>query len=437
MYIYTLIISIAASILVFVLTPIYGIVLYIATLAWYPAYLTVKVGSIDFSLCRIVIIAIWVKLLTSTTLPKQFRFIWLDKFIIIFFLCEILAGSITTPLLILLENRAGAFFDSALPYFAVRMIVTDKQKYLRLLKYTLFMTAPLAVFGLYECLTGHNPFGFLKAYHAWREGLTYQPTARYGFFRAQATFTMSIMFGLFFAMLGPPCAGLLLNIKKGRLLVVSCTMLMGLGAFSSVSSGPVLAAFLAAVFIAFYRWRRYWKPVTILIVLMCIAVEIISNRHFYDVLGRFTFSPHTAWYRSKLINVALFEGGMSGHWVFGYGLFDPGWGPRLDMREFTDMVNHYLKVLCCYGLVGFLPFMGIITAAVKNIADAYRNSISNADKWLVWCLGGTFFGTLPALVTVSLFGQPYNVFHIVLAFAGAMPFVIERENSSILLKTQQ
>ena len=430
---YTLIIAAVTSILVFVSAPIYGIVLYISTLAWYPSYLTVKVGTIDFSASRIIILAIWIKLLIGTTLPKQFKFILLDKLVIILYLCEILAGSTTTPLSILLENRAGAFFDTALSYFAVRMIMTDKQKYLCLLKYTLLIAAPLAIFGFYECLTGHNPFGFLKAYHAWREGLTYQATARYGFFRAQATFPMSIMFGLFFAMFGPVCAGLLLNVKKGKVLAGLGVALMGLGAFSSVSSGPILAALLATLFVASYHWRKYWKPVVILIIIMCGVVEIISNRHFYDVLGRFTFSPHTAWYRSKLINVALFEGGMSGHWIFGYGLFvDPKWSLKLDMRDHTDIVNHYLRVLCNYGLVGLVPFMGIIATALRNIVKAYRNSISNADKWLVWCLGGMFFGTLPALVTVSLFGQPHNIFYIVLGFAGAMPLVIERENSDLL-----
>jgi hypothetical protein len=48
-----------------------------------------------------------------------------------------------------------------------------------------------------------------------------------------------------------------------------------------------------------------------MVVSLYAVVEIISNRHFYDVFGDFTVNPVTAWYRSRLIDVALFEGGMS------------------------------------------------------------------------------------------------------------------------------
>jgi len=105
----------------------------------------------------------------------------------------------------------------------------------------------------------------------------------------------------------------------------------------------------------------------------------------------------------------------------------------IDMRDHTDMVNHYLKVLCCYGFVGLLPFIGIIAGAIVCLVKAYKNSILGRDKWLVWCLAGVFFGTLPALVSVSLFGSSHTIFHVILGCAGAMPFIIERENFALLL----
>ena len=89
---------------------------------------------------------------------------------------------------------------------------------------------------------------------------------------------------------------------------------------------------------------------------MCACVEIISNRHFYDVISRFTFSGSSAWYRSRLIEVALFQGGMSGHWLTGYGWgVDPGWGAIIYGRPRSDIINQYLLVLCKYGLVGLVP----------------------------------------------------------------------------------
>ena len=52
----TLLIAIVASFTVLIVQPIYSLVLYIAVLAWYPSYLSVPVGTIDFTVTRIVIL---------------------------------------------------------------------------------------------------------------------------------------------------------------------------------------------------------------------------------------------------------------------------------------------------------------------------------------------------------------------------------------------
>jgi len=163
---------------------------------------------------------------------------------------------------------------------------------------------------------------------------------------------------------------------------------------------------------------------------MCGSVEIISNRHFYDVLGGFTFSSRTAWYRSKLIDVALFEGGMSGHWLTGFGYnVDPGWASRIDGRDHTDTVNHYLLVLQRFGLVGLLPFLAMNVVVIKKLVDAYKASILDSDKWLVWCLLAGLFGLSGAFISVSLFGQPTTIYYMMIGFAGVMPMVVSRPDS--------
>jgi hypothetical protein len=421
----------AASVLVFCLSPIYSLVVYIAALVWYPSYLSVQVGTVDFTVQRIVILAIFVKLFLQTDLAGRFKFIWLDKIIIIYFIAQVISGATTAhSLMAFLENRAGVMFDMVLPYFAVRMIIHDKRRYLFLLKAILVITAPLAMVGFYQCLTGNNPFGFLKKYYAWMSVASYQPVSRDGFYRADVVFSHSIMYGLFFAMLGPVCAGILHIDGKNRTFYFVGLLLMCVGVFSSMSSGPWLATLLAVCFIALYSYRRYWKVALVTIILMCVTVEIISNRHFYEVIDRFTFSGQTAWYRSRLIEVALYEDGMSGHWLTGYGYdVDPGWGPKIDGRNFTDTVNHYLLVLQSYGLVGLLPFLAMNIAVIKRLINAYKASISNSDRWLVWCLSAGLFGLAGALMSVSLFGQLFTIYYMMIGFAGVMPAITAKSSS--------
>jgi len=429
----TLIIALLASVLVFALSPIYGLIVYIAAFAWYPTYLSVQLGTLDFTVRRIIILAVLAKLFLATGLPGRFKFIWLDKLIVIYFLAAILAGTTTAVSFgALLENQAGQIFDTVLPYFAVRMIIQNKQQYLTLLKGILIIAIPLAIVGFYQCLTGNNPVGFLKQYAAWVTTPDV-PWHRAGFFRADVTFPISIMFGLFFAMFGPVCAGILGYVKKYKIFYWIALGLMGIGIFSSMSSGPMLVASLAVLFIAVYRWRKYWKLLGAVVIVMCLVVEIISNRHFYDVLGGFTLSPSSAWYRSRLIQVGLFEGGMSGHWLTGYGWgVDPGWSAKIDLRNHTDLgANQYLAILSSFGLVGLVPFLAMNIGVAKRLVDAFKTSALDSDRWLIWCLSAAFFGLAGGLMSVAMVEQPTTIYYMMIGFVGVMPGIVTQPNRMI------
>ena len=428
----TFLISIIASLIIFFTKPVWSIVVYCVILAWYPIYLTVQVGSIDFTACRIVILAIYLNLFLRRGLDNQLRLIWLDKLVMIYLVCQFVAGAANVAVGELLENLSGAAFDIVLPYFAVRLIVNNKKQYLTLLKSILVITAPLALVGMYESLTGHNPVGFLQQYCPWWSGALLMPNPRSGLYRAFFCFPHPITFGLFFATLGPVCAGLLHSIKANKLPYIVGIGLMALGIFSSMSSGPFMVALFAIAFIAVYRYREYSKAMLVSAILLCLLVEIISNRHFFEVVDRFTLNSATAWYRSKLIEVALFEGGMAGHWLTGFGFQDPGWGPMMDGNAHTDIVNHYILVLVRYGLVGLVPFLALIVGAARNLIEAYRVAVLDSDQWLIWCLAGGLFGVLAGMNSVSLFGPPRMVFFIMLAFCAAMPTIVGQGNSNLV-----
>lgn len=429
----TLGVAAIASVLVFFLRPIYGLIIYIAAFAWYPTYVTVPVGTIDFTVRRIVMLALFAKLFLQTDLPDRLKLIRLDKLIIIYFGAQILAGATTTQsLMAFLENRGGAVFDMLLPYFAVRMIIRNKQQYLTLLKGVLIIAAPLAIAGFYQCISGDNIVGFFKKYYAWGVVKRDVPIPRAGFFRADITFSHSIMYGLFFSMFGPVCAGLLRHAKNGKLLCAVGLGLMAVGVVSSVSAGPCLGGLLAVLFIILYFYRRYWRIALLLAILMLGIVEIIGSRHFYEEIDRFTFSGHTASYRIRLMEVALFKGGMRDHWLTGFGWgVDPGWMPKIypgDERS-TDITNHYLVVLCRFGLVGLVPFLAMNIAAIKKLVDSYKVSMYSSDKWLVWCLSAALFGSAASFLGAYIFGPPTTVYYMMVGFCGVMPAVVTKSRA--------
>lgn len=420
----TLLLAATGCLLVLLLRPVYGLAVYAILSMWYPYCVgTVSVGTIDFSVGRIVIIALFAKIFLDTDIASKFKVIWLDRLIVILFVAEVIAGFTTTEPMKLIEYRLGDFFDMALPYFAVRLIIRKREHVIRLLKIIAWSVALLAIFGIYESLTGQNLLKLGRSLGA--------PAIRLNYFhRAQTTFRVCIYYGVFSAMVGVLSMGLLKNLRKNKFIYRILIGLIFLGAFSSMSSGAQFTMVGGLAFVGFYRYRRNWRVAIIGMVLMCGLVEIISNRHFYSVIGRFTFSGGTAWYRARLFEVVFFEGGMSGHWLTGFGFAEPGWGLKIDGRDWTDMCNHYLLQLSRYGLIGFIPFCVVIIAAVKKLFEGFWRMESDKDKWLIWCVAGGMMGVLLAFHTVSLFGQPMIMLFIIFGFCVAAPSIVAKNNST-------
>jgi len=421
----TLLIVAAGCVLVLCVRPIYGLMVYASIAIAYPYCVgRVSLGRLDFSAGRILIIVLLIKVLSDKKITRNFRWIWLDRLILILFGAEIVAGLFNVEPMKLIEYRGGDFFDMALPYFAVRLLMTSKNRYILFLKTVSIVTAGLAIFAFYESLTGHNLLAF---------GRTLTPGIRLErFYRATSTFRHPNYWGPFCAMVGVLSAGLFGNIKKNKPFYLIVVVLVFLGAFSSMSSGALVTMIGGFGFIAFYRYRHYWKTAVVGIVIMCCLVEVISNRHFYDVIDRVAFQSSTAWYRVKLIEVAFFEGGMSDHWITGYGYKDPGWGPMLDWRNKTDLANHYILKLVRYGLIGFIPFLAMLFMVVRLVfKDIFRLRI-DSDTWLVWCLAGGLMAVLLAFNSVSLFGQPMVLLFMMFGFCVMVPRVLLTEEYEVL-----
>jgi hypothetical protein len=426
----TLLVATLGSLLVLFVRPIYGLVVYTMVCLLYPYVVgTVDIGTIHFSASRIVIIVLYLKIFYATNLARGFKFIWLDRFVVILFLAEVVAGFTTTEPMKLMQYRAGDFFDMSLPYFAVRLIITTKWQYISLLKWIAWTSAVLAIFAFYEWFTGRNLLSLGR--------ILSQPEIRMNiFYRAQTTFAHPIYYGVYCGMAGAVCLGLVKNVRNNAILYTILVGLMFLGAFFSMSSGGLLAMIAAIGFICFYRFRRKWKAGIAVVILMCVLVEILSNRHFYNVIDRFTFNSATAWYRSRLFEVAFLEGGMAGHWITGYGFEEPGWGLKIDMIDHTDMVNHYLLELCRYGLVGFIPFCAVIIAAIKRLFTGFWLIKNDEDSWLIWCIAGSVFSILIAFNSVSLFWQPMTMLFMIFGFCVAVPTkVSERSQRGVALST--
>ena len=401
----TLGLAIVVSLLILVSSPIIGLSAYSIAVMWYPYNNTVALGSIDFSVGRIAILSLFLKIIINGKL-FNLKLNSADKMVFIFFIGQIIAGSQTTPFAKLVENRAGDFFDKALPYFAARTIITSKYSLIKYSKIIAISTACLGCFAFFESLTGKNLLAFGRSHMFFGK--------RMGLFRARATFNHPIYMGVFFGMLGT-FFSFLPAILKNKLFWSSIVILCYLGSFASLSSGGLMTMMLGLIVIFFYKYRYCWKTIIKTIVIMIIFTELLSNRHFYNVIDRFTFNAQTAWYRTRLFEVAFFENGMTGHWLCGYGFDDPMWCLKIDGRKHTDMVNHFLLVLSRNGLLGCIPFLILIFNCIKNNYNKLFLQTDIDFAVINWAVGASILAVIASMNSVSLFGQPMTFFFIILA----------------------
>ncbi len=429
----TLLVAMAASLLILVLRPIYGLCVYTMAVFWYSQRLTVEVFGLNLTVQRMVVAVLVLRALCSRQVRRQFRPAALDAMVLVVWGAAFFAYQLNVPLKLVVVREGGALLDTILPYLAVRLIVCGRAELIRFVKGLALISVPLAVFGSVQSATGYNVAGFMELHAAWglerqagEIGLMRQ-VGPWWLWRATITFGNYIAYGMFF-----PCvAGLVLALWNERawprwLLVLM--LFFGVeGALASVSSAPIMAYGALGCFALAFPLRRYWPVGVAALLVGILFIEIFSNRHFYHVLSRIALSGETAYYRIRLMDEA-FGGGMQGHWLAGYGYV--GAGPGNDNTHFPwhqlDLVNLYIHRLARTGLIGTLPLLALNALFYRRLYTAARKSSRPRDQWLVWAISGGLLGLNLALMTVTPLDQIMTMFYMLIGLAAALPPIIER-----------
>ncbi len=427
----TLLIAISGFILAFSLKPMQGLFIYLAGLFWYSQYLVVSIGTVDFTVTKIIILGLLANIFFRTRLVHEFKWNLMDTLIMLFIIGRFIALTISgnVPARAFVEREGSFLFNAILPYFAVRFIINSKEHLLAFFKGLILIAVPLAILGMYEFFTGNNPVGFMTKYFAWGHAVAERVSSqRLGFYRAKVTFYVPITFGLFFAGLTPLCIGLWKQEiwKKPTNIVLFALMLSGI--LSSMSSAPYFSIAASLTILALYKFRRFWGAIFIVlfVISFIIFVQVYSNQPFHEYLTRFAFSSENAYYRINLVKEA-FSGGMKDNWLAGYGYVGFGLGAyeNIDFNwEHTDFVNLYIGLLVQYGLLGLLPFLGINILYFRRLFQAAKLTSNQADLWFIWCFLSTLIGWNVAMMTVSALNQVNTLLYILIAICCNMPYIM-------------
>ena len=387
--------------------------LIIACMMIWPEYLRIPMGLAQMSAPRLVTIVLLIRLLIFQK-RKLYNNSSVDTLVIIGWLWTIFASIAVDSNLSHVTQMVGRGFDTVLMYFAARIaiITIDDVKDIVL---------PIAVTAIYMCGIGileammlYTPYESLQAFRTWTWIVDTGDVSemRFGFHRAKASTSQPIYFGMAMMLI----TGILWSTRVYRIRLVANTSSIFaafIGAITSFSSGVWIGCALLVSFNLFIKRVSAIKPVLYFLFFTFLFLEILSNRHFYNLIDYLAMNSKNAWYRTRLLEVAFTR--LEEFWLFGVGNNTPHhWGTAIDGRWYIDLVNHFL-ILALYGGIPALIIYALShILAIRSAVYIWHKSNDDSYRKLIFGLAACLIALDVASMSVGLYGPAILLSYILL-----------------------
>lgn len=376
-------------------------VLVAVTLLW-PEYVRVPLGIVQMSAPRFVALAL---VLRHVDRWSKIRLQAVDWLVIAGYVLSVVSVIAEGSSSRLINSTIGRFLDTVLLYAAARLCLATYDDVKSMRWPIAFASCTIALLAAYEAVTKDLVFRSLylsygNADFSVGEGRGGVGQTRWGMLRSQ------------FSTLHPIYFGVAMTIVTGFAVALRRSMptwawaftvaAAGTGVFFCLSSGPWTAAAILIALLPFARLSWLIKPGLGAFGLLCVALELFSTRHFYYLICYIGLSSETAWYRVRLLEVAVEY--LPEYWLFGYG--DKSWehwGLKIDGRFFIDCVNNYIFIGAMHGVATMLCYLLAKLLAVWGVVRAWRR-LDAERRWVAFSLAATVVAVALAECSVSVFG---------------------------------
>lgn len=392
----------------------------VGSMLLYPEYLRIPMGLSEMSAPRLIAMVGVLRLIAAGRLHGQ-RFVLADALLIATYLWSVLAQIAAGTSFSELATHIGRFFDTVLMYGASRLAL-QSMKDVRDTAIPLGLSCvAMGFLGALESATQYSPFAGLERFRGWT-WIEKVPEFRMGFLRAKSSTSHSIYFGMAMAAVASFMWACSRSLPRAA-GIISVAMAV-LGTLSSLSSGPLAGLMVCAVLAAFEYKRNWIKPALMLLVVTIVLVEVISDRHFYSVIDRLTFSGGTAWYRGRLLEVGLAQ--WHEYWLVGVGPNIPHhWGKLIDGRKHVDIVNHFLLLAVYGGFLYPLLYLSTHVACVRTLVKALPFTHKPEEERFIFGMAAGIIAIDVASFTVGVFGPVMLTLHLMLGAATSIGCCIQ------------
>jgi hypothetical protein len=364
--------------------------------------------TLDLSFLRILLVAIWIRLLLRGEL-RPITWNWLDRWLLLWAAAVVVTGTLQQSTAAAFINRAGYALDAWMVYLWIRQHVRSHADTAVIAGQFLACSPFVLALLLLEHTTGRN------ALHVFG-GVPELTDLRDGRLRCQGAFAHPIVAGCFFACLIPLYA--IRGMVRGNWVMVTMGCLTAIGIVGLTASSTPAAALVFAAFGAACFWIRH-----ALVYLRWMALLVLVSLHFlrtqpiWHLLARVDLAGgSTGWHRYHLIDEFLHRvpewwwlgTPQTGHW--GLGLH--------------DVTDQYVAEAVGGGFVRLTLFFAVLVTAFRAIGKTMR--AQGAPRWLrsaTWALGTALFVHSMNFLAISYFEQIVVLWHLTLGIVGSTTLV--------------
>lgn len=395
-----------------------ALVILIATMIIWPEYVRFNLGITQMSISRIVAVILLIRFWKSARLEvnkydKVIFYIWVVSIVM-----QTIAGASSTELI----RTIGRIMDTVFMYYATRVCLVNLDEFKRFVSGLKYVFIPATILGLRESATATSIYTSLRFSNSWA-WFSFGYEARLGsWVRGFGASLHPIYWGMSMLVVFLLQA-ITSRIVKPNLLTLTL-IIAAIGVFTSLSSGPMgsVVTFLALALLI--RTKKHFQLFLRVFLVGAIAVEIISDRHFYDMIQYFAMNGNTAWYRSQLLKVAITN--YKEYYLFGAGgVWPHHWGAQVDGRRIVDIVNQYIMIALYGGISLLVLFLYAIFKPMVNFYKDWteeRTNLNEARRLFLFALIAVFLSGF----TVAFY-NPYELLVYILFGVGRQLEVLHRK----------
>ncbi len=390
-----------------------ALVVFLVSCFTIPVGQVVVLGSLHFTVLRILILAGLARRVSAGSLRGKFPggFNPVDQVVVLWTVSALVILSLQWMNTQALIHNLGDFLDAIGGYLVVRFLIPDGKAVRRTIEVLAVVCLIQGVCMTNEQITHRNIFGYLG-------GMPLTVTVRDGKIRSEGV--MGCLYAGVFAGVSIPMF-LWLWSRKSRLF--ACAGLAGAMAMviTSNSSTSWMAIAGSVVGLAFWPLRKLMRQVCWGFALILLLLHLVMNGPVWSLIARVDLTgSSSSYHRYYLLDNCIRH--FSDWWLLGYKYYDT-WGWSM-----WDLCNQFVVIALTGGLLTLIFYVAVFARSFRAIGNARK--LVNGDRsqeWLFWCLGTDLFANVVSHFGINYMAQMMMTLFPLLACISVASFEAKRD----------